>query len=502
MGFQKDYFVRTLLARSKRLLIVTATIAIWSTSGDAIRASEQSLVVAAPSPIECQIEGTREDNFRYIAVQCWLPPSERIRNVLCVVLHPDGTNGRRLAHSAEWVALALAYDAALIGVSIVPSADATKMWFHADGGSGRGMLEAVESLAQMTGRDDLRQAPLLLTGVCAAGQFAYEFAGYDPSRVLGFATVGGAKHRLEAARLSATVTGLLVVTPDRGPGAAANLQALSMLGHLLGAPWHSVFGTMALYDAGGLDQSVPSFLRDRLAGEVSGATDHFRHRNWAPDAEAGAFAIWHIAPSFLGSPLPVAGNAESAVVGNDTDRGLRYSIRVRSTKANVTDHVFVPETIPGQAAISKVGDGEWQIDLLVEKERLPTGGFQFEVPVRFSNKGKSMLGGLQVPVSGTIVGDLYASPTSLRIDWTAAKQSSSVALASRGNFNISGIEIEAVVPTYMTARVDDTSPPRVIIAPKTLGELLPQTVAGYVIVRAKSNKTQKIKIPFYGTIKM
>jgi len=26
--------------------------------------------------------------------------------------------------------------------------------------------------------------------------------------------------------------------------------------------------------------------------------------------------------------------------------------------------------------------------------------------------------------------------------------------------------------------------------------------SGYVIVRAKSNKTQKIKIPFYGTIKM
>lgn len=449
-------------------------------------------------PLEFQIDGGLEDNFRYLAAQCWLPKTENIRGILCVVLHPDGSNGRTIVRDREWRELAHAYDAALMAVSIVPSNDMTKTWFDASKGSGSGLLKAVSKIAQKSRRPDLETAPLLVVGVCAAGQFSYEFTAFRPDRTMGFVTIGGAKHRVEIAASAAKIPSLLIITPDRGIDATANLEALSTLGQLYRAPWHRGSGLISVYDSGGVDQMVTSFVRELLAKQASNRNLCW-NRQVFPAEHGLELLAQRTTPSFLGKPLPIVASANSTQTPNGTQR---ISIRVRSNQKSAFDNLYVPEHIPCLTTTSRIAKDEWQIDLKVDSDHLPNGTFQFEVPVRFSKSGKSLLGGLQVPVSGTISGDIYSRPSTVRINWTDANRASTFELLSRNKLAVSGVEVERVVPDFVTARLVEAEGVRVIIAPREDATQLPKTFAGHLILRATSDTHQRIKVPFYGSITM
>ena len=149
-----------------------------------------------------------------------------------------------------------------------------------------------------------------------------------------------------------------------------------------------------------------------------------------------------------------------------------------------------------------MADNEWQVTFTINEDAIPTGAFQFEIPVRFASSGVGLLGGLQVPVSGTLKSDIYPRPSVVRIDWNATEQESSFELHSRAKVDISKIKIERVVPEWISARLVDGERPRILVFPQPEVVDLPQTVAGYLILRAKSDKNQRIKVPFYGNIKI
>lgn len=447
-------------------------------------------------PLEVQIEGKPEENFRYLAAQCWLPKTKSVRAILCIVLHPYGSNGRILARNREWRKLAHTHDAALLAISIVPSSDAARSWFDASAGSGDALLSAVTRIAQISELPHLVNVPLLVAGVCAAGQFSYDIASFRPDRTLGFVTIGGAKHRIELALGATKSPGLLIVTPDRGKEATSNLESLATLGRIYGAPWIEGTGMISDYDAGYVGRDVLDFIEALLAYQAAGKRKIFAG---SQSPISAPFSVRHFydKPSFLGKPLPTLATSEASQI---SDEPFRFGIRIKSNDAANVDSISVPDEVPGETSIAKVADNEWQVTFTLDEDAIPTGTFQFEVPIRFASSNVVHLGGLQVSVNGTLKSDIYPRPSSVRIAWTSTERESSFELLSRNKIAISDIEIERIVPGWLSARLFEDGSARVMISPKPDVVELPPTVAGYLILRAKSNKKQRIKIPFYGTI--
>ncbi len=470
-------------------------------------------------PLEYQVEGKPADNFRYAAVQCWLPPKKEIRGVLCIVLHPDGLNGRTLKDSKPWQALAFENGCALIGISIVSSGDPTKLWFEAGNGSGDALLGAISHFADISGRESLRNARVVLAGVCAAGQFSYEFAAFQPDRTAGFVTIGGAKHRLSIARYALHVPALLVPTPDRGPEAAANLESLLLLGDILKSQWRGAMGQISDYDAGYTQPVVSTFIK-RTLRSISRELTAFESpstgrvalsvkRRLVPElGDNTRFGHSESSPflSFLGSPLPVCATVnnlklEATQISSGNRMHADFSIRSGSVKA--IDGIFLPDPLLSESTIRRLGNDEWHIDLVIDLDPIPSGTFSMEVPVRFSRERQSVLGGLQIPIQGTVTRDIYSLPKALRVDWTPDKCDAFVKLLSHSSRPIGVTWIECVQPAWMEATIlrDSQGFQIIRISPKWGTSYLPETVAGYVLIRGTTNKEEKIKIPFYGTIK-
>lgn len=53
-------------------------------------------------------------------------------------------------------------------------------------GSGQAMLDALTELSMQSKHPELANAPLLLWGMSAGGQFNYEFVAWKPERVVAF----------------------------------------------------------------------------------------------------------------------------------------------------------------------------------------------------------------------------------------------------------------------------------------------------------------------------
>ena len=447
-------------------------------------------------PLEIQIEGKPEENFRYMAAQCWLPETVPIKAILCIVLHPDGSNARTLACSREWRELAHSYGAALLAISIVPSENTTRPWCDASGGSGDALVSAINKIAQISKRTQILNAPLLVAGVCAAGQFSYEFAAFKSDRTIGFITIGGAKHRMEMASSAARTQGLLVVTPDRGEEATSNLETLAILGRMYDAPWIEAEEKISDYDSGSVSPEVITFIEMILGNQLPEKRLAWPQSH-IPRQLSPSLPMFRETPSFLGKPLKISATAEAFQVPNETSR---FVIRVRANHPADFDSVAVPKGVPGRSSISRTAENEWEIFLTVNNEDVPFGTFRFEVPIRFAHAGIPLLGGLQVPVKGTLQDDIYPHPSSVRITWTATERESRLTLLSRAKLDIVQVEIEQVVPDWISARLVDGCSSQILIFPQTGTPSLPNTVSGYLILRANSNKKQRIKVPFYGTI--
>jgi len=460
--------------------------------------------------LDCQIEGDDKDNFRYLAAQCWLPPSEKVRGILCVVLHPSGINGRILADSFEWQQLAAKSDCALIAVSFVESLDPTKHWFQADDGSGGALFAAINTFSVSSKHPELASAPILAAGVCAAGQFSYELAAFAPSRMLGFITIGGAMHRLEIARKALSVPGLLIETPDRGPNAMANLQALAIYGILWPSRWRNMEGPIALYDKGYSQNYIKDFILECFNSSATCTRPLFFSPKiyFARVLDSQVLLSTKNYPlSFLGKPLPIVAQIESTqseVVSPPGNVISRTSFRVKAANSSTFDAIKIPPCLARSTQIHKLTDIEWEIDVELDLQKIPNGSFRAEIPLRFFKNEIPLMGGLQVPLSGVVHRDIYPIPSVVIISGARDGGEIYLHLRSRSGTPISEVVLEQIKPNCLSAKIiqEALGDTKIILSPDFNASKKEEQIAGYIIVRAKSKEIQSVKIPFYGIVKM
>lgn len=498
-----------------------------------------------PEPYEVQIESRTEDNFRYAAVQCWLPANRKeVRGILCIVLHPDGMNGRILKSPEPWWDLASSHGFALVGASFVEPADPTKYWFQANRGSGRALLKALDELADQSGLSALRKSPILIAGVCAAGQFAYEFAGFAPDRIAAFVTIGGGKHDIGLAAKAATTPGLLIAAPDRGDWAVENMLSLFSEGRKSSAPWALSLERIKEYDAGKSSNltarflaSVMTYIRkarkvdwgtgdtvilplDRLsetrAGTLikrladGGLTCCFPNQATAQTWLANN-TEYSMVPSFLGVALPVRGTTQPRIelgrIDLAPDGSGTATVKVDiSCLPGMADAVAVPavERLRTESQISSIGQSKWRARCRLNLTGLPSGAFTTDLPVRFLKDGKLMLGGLTTLLSGTIVGDVQVTPRaitfgSIRI---GEYRSVKIKLASQSNTPIKISKIESDLPDWIAAKVktDGHSTVEIQCDAQPPLQSSKKQFGGYLTIKLKSTYEQKVRLFCFGSI--
>jgi len=132
--------------------------------------------------------GKRYDKAEF---RLWLPANhdqKPIRGVLVLVPGFNG-DGRGQATDPGWQKLAEELDFATLGVHFKGG---SPIYHQASDGSGDVLLEALAHFAKETRHPELKDAPLAMWGHSAGGQFNYNFACFEPKRVLTFVVNKGA----------------------------------------------------------------------------------------------------------------------------------------------------------------------------------------------------------------------------------------------------------------------------------------------------------------------
>ena len=193
-------------------------------------------------------------NYDLAAFRLWIAEDAApIRGVL-VLMPGSQYDGRPWVTDPYWQSLARRHDFALMSSYFIdkPHPDMDIEYYVAVGqGSGQALLCALTAFGASTGRQEIGTAPLALWGFSAGGEFNYEFAAWDPRRVIAFVVNKGgiyytALTSFETRRVPGilftgeqdsqfrinTIVGLFSL--NRGPGALWALAQEPGVGHEIG----------------------------------------------------------------------------------------------------------------------------------------------------------------------------------------------------------------------------------------------------------------------------
>lgn len=138
-----------------------------------------------------QAEGRQAERYTKAEFRLWLPEGHTERTIRGVLVLVPGFNGdgRSQATDPGWQQLAEEFDFATLGVHFKGG---SPVYHQAGQGSGEVLLKALEHFAKETKHSELAHAPLAMWGHSAGGQFNYNFACFEPKRVITFVVNKGA----------------------------------------------------------------------------------------------------------------------------------------------------------------------------------------------------------------------------------------------------------------------------------------------------------------------
>jgi hypothetical protein len=507
---------------------------------------------AESQPYECQIGGNEGENYAWTIIQCWVPPAnEEIKGVLCVVLHPYGSTGMVFAHPEPWIRLATRYHCALVAVSFVEADDQTQVWFHASLGTGSALLEGLNELANRTNRPSLRKVPLVLIGVCGAGEFAYEFSAYNPYKTAAFVSIGGSQHDPTLASAVANISGMLVASPDRGDYAVRNVFDLFKEGRKLLAPWSFSLEPIQDYNMGYCSSLIIDYLEtslkalsasknnmeqsphsiacvplgsglpldptephpeDSLYSEIHASVLAcvFPTQEIADKWRQGNFTTLNENFSLVGKPVLSPGilNPHVRDLGNIVMHDRQYpeevsTIIAKSSQGEQADQICVLANANKVGILTRrISQSEWSVRLQLKPQAFPAGYFDERIAVSFQHKSLPVLGGLMAHLEGVIVNDIYSQPKSLLINALTATGTTvaKLEILSKSNevMDYDGMEYSSF--TWAKVEAENTKGQmlqlRCIFSPpaRTQGAF-----AGYFILRIKSDQIYRIRVSYLGT---
>jgi poly(3-hydroxybutyrate) depolymerase len=154
-------------------------------------------------------------NYDKADFRLWYPGGvSAVRGVAVLVPGSNG-DGRSMAADTVWQQFAARNQLALVACHLTDKPhDEGFIEQYADvsHGSGQALLDALRALGTQSGHAELANAPLLLWGMSAGGEFDYEFAAWQPARVIAFVVnKGGIYYSALTSRETRQVPALLFI---------------------------------------------------------------------------------------------------------------------------------------------------------------------------------------------------------------------------------------------------------------------------------------------------
>ena len=154
-------------------------------------------------------------NFDKAEFRLWQP--KNLDQVRAVVVLMPGSNGdgRSQVDDPIWQTFATRHGLALLGCRFTDKPHEQSFieeYVNVREGSGQALLDALGAFSKRSQHPELTNAPLLLWGMSAGGQFNYEFVAWKPERVLAFVVnKGGIYYSALLPQAARNVPGMLFV---------------------------------------------------------------------------------------------------------------------------------------------------------------------------------------------------------------------------------------------------------------------------------------------------
>jgi poly(3-hydroxybutyrate) depolymerase len=155
------------------------------------------------------------NNFDKADFRLWYPADVSVVQAVIVLVPGSNGDGRPEAADPAWQAFATRHKLALVGVHLTDKQHPQSFieeYANVSKGSGQAFLDVLTSLAATSKHSELANAPLLLWGMSAGGEFNYEFTAWKPDRVVAFVVnKGGIYYTALASKAARDVPGMLYI---------------------------------------------------------------------------------------------------------------------------------------------------------------------------------------------------------------------------------------------------------------------------------------------------
>jgi poly(3-hydroxybutyrate) depolymerase len=289
------------IRRSLSAVIVAGVIASWL--GHPARAEQTTAVATLDESVP------PGENFDKAEFRLWYPSGIPTFDAVLVLVPGSNGDGRGDVDDQFWQAFATKRKLAIVGCRLTDKPHDQSFiedYVNVSHGSGQALLTALAAFAKRANHPEIANAPLLLWGMSAGGEFDYEFAAWKPERVIAFIVNKGniyytALASREARRVPAilftgekdlefrtnTIVGLFAV--NRRGGALWALAQEPGIGHAVGRS--KDLGAMFFEDVlplrlGGPVTNGQTALRQ--IDEKSGFIGDLKTQSFQPVASAGA----------------------------------------------------------------------------------------------------------------------------------------------------------------------------------------------------------------------
>ncbi len=181
------------------------------------------------------------ENYARAEFRLWLPfGAGQLRGAL-ILVPGSNADGRPMVDDVQWRNFAARQRLALVGCFFADHPhpqDFIEAYADAVQGSGQALLNAMSKFAAEAGHPELADAPLLLWGESAGGEFNYEFAAWKPDRVIAFVVnKGGIYYSALVAPATRAVPALFFAGGADLESRTATIRGLFALNRRAGARW-------------------------------------------------------------------------------------------------------------------------------------------------------------------------------------------------------------------------------------------------------------------------
>ena len=214
-------------------------------------------------------------NYDTAAFRLWYPRTTGPVRGILVLVPGSNEDGRSMVDDSVWRAFATSHRLALLGCYWTDHPhplDFIEEYINVSQGSGQTFLNALTTLAQRSRHAEVANAPLLLWGISAGGEFNYEFTAWKPERVIAFiVNKGGIYYSALVSPAARAVPGVLFVGGKDLLFRTQTIVGLFSINRRAGALWALTEEPSAEHVVGRSEELATVFFDEILPLRLDGA---------------------------------------------------------------------------------------------------------------------------------------------------------------------------------------------------------------------------------------